>query len=408
MKKVYIFLTHSIDNVAGAQLYISRKMEYLASNGWVVDCYYHYQNEIMINNFVQYAGNYIPELHLKLSWVSEKRKKQIVNRIIKYSTSELVVIESHTISTAVWGEYFAEKLSAKHICYLLSEIFPTLSISMKSFFLYKKEQHLLFGICDKSIPILLKGYSDLENLGLAAVGSISCNVEDIYDERVENIRKADYNILSIGRLEKAYVPDMIQSIIEFANEFAQSVVNVYIIGSSRKKEVVDNVLCSLHEIPNIQCFYFGYTYPIPRSIFVKSDVCIASSGSVRVAFEEGVTAIAVDANDHQGIGVYGYTTKETLFRNANEPPVKIADLLKQVLVYKKYSNEAVIHTRKGTIDYSEHQKIIDRPYGHTYYPVEEMGNVRDKFISLLGVKGLKMLVKTYKFMMRFPVLSHRS
>ena len=408
MKKVYIFLTHSIDNVAGAQLYISRKMEYLASNGWVVDCYYHYQNEIMIDNFVQYAGNYIPELHLKLSWVSEKRKKEIVARIIKYTASELVVIESHTISTAVWGEYFAEKLGARHICYLLSETFPTLSMSMKSFFLYKKEQHLLFGICNKSIPALLKGYSGLENLGLAAVGSISFTVEDIYDERVEKIRKADYNILSIGRLEKAYVPDMVQSIITFANEFARSVINVYIIGSSRKKEVVDNILCSLHKTPNIQCFYFGYTFPIPRSIFVKSDVCIASSGSVKVAFEEGVPTIAVDGNDHQAIGIYGHTTKETLFRNANEPPVKIADLLKQILVYKQYSNEAGIHIRKGTLDYYEHQKKIDRPYDHTYYPVEKMCNVRDKFISLLGGKGLKILVKTYKFMMRFSLSAHQN
>lgn len=408
MKKVYIFLTHSIDNVAGAQLYISRKMEYLVSNGWVVDCYYHYQNEIMINNFVQYAGNCIPELHLKLSWVSAKRKNEISNRIIKYSTFDSVIIESHTISTAVWGEYFAEKLGAKHICYLLSEIFPTISMSMKSFFSYKKEQYLLFGICNKSIPRLLEGYSGIDNLGLAAVGCTSFNVEDIYDERVKNIRKADYNILSISRLEKAYLPSMIQSIIEFAKEFSQSVINLYIIGGSRKKKVAENILYLLSEIPNIQCFYFGYTFPIPKSIFVKSDVCIASSGSVKVAFEERVPTIVVDANDHQAIGIYGHTTRETLFRNENEPPVKIVDLLKKVLIYKQYSNEVDIPAKKGIIDYSEHQKIIDQPYNRVYYPVEKMCNIRDKFISLFGGKGLKMFVKTYKFMMRFPLLTHQN
>lgn len=408
MEKTYIFLTHSIDNVAGAQLYISRKMEYLTSNGWGVDCYYHYQNEVMINNFAQYTENYIPELHLKLSWVSEKRKKEIVDRIINYRVSDLVVIESHTISTSVWGEYFAEKLRAKHICYLLSEVFPTISMPMKSFFLYKKEQHLLFGICNKSIPSLLKGCMNLDNLGLTAVGCTSFNVEDIYDERVEKIRKADYNILSIGRLEKAYVPNMIQSIIAFANGLPQSVVNVYIVGSSRQKKVTDHILCLLHETTNIRCFYFGYTFPIPRDIFAKSDVCIASSGSVKVAFGEGVPTIVVDAKDHEAIGVYGHTTKEILFRNENEPPVKVIDLLKKVLIYKQYANEVSIPAKNGIIDYSEHQKIIDQPYNHAYYPVEKMCNIRDKFISLLGSKGLKILVKTYKFMMRFPLLAHQN
>ena len=70
MKK-YVFLTTSIRNVGGAQLYISRKLDYLKENGWDVDVFFYNDGKVVIPNLECFKDNCVNELSCNFNWISK-------------------------------------------------------------------------------------------------------------------------------------------------------------------------------------------------------------------------------------------------------------------------------------------------------------------------------------------------
>lgn len=368
--KKYIFLTTAIRNVGGAQLYISAKINWLLSIGWDAEVFYFDKGEISIKNLARYDSNYTEELSIPFLASTKIVKKAVFKKIkLICKKCNCIIVESHTPELSLWGEYIANKVKAKHVSYFLSETFSKHIKRYSPFIKYKFDQNLLFGITDNSLSDFFG--DNFFGRRLIASGCSTNIVEDIIDDTVSQISKADFNILSLGRLEKSYISNMVKSIIKFADNNLEKSINVFLVGDSSDISTTNTVIYQLSGRDNIKCVFFGYKYPIPRIIFILSDVCIASAGSVRVASSEGVPTISIDTNDHESIGVFNYTTKNTLYRDGEELTTTV-QLLNDILLNNKYPRKQRI-SKEYNIDFTQHLKIIKDPFEYNYYKLSTLG-----------------------------------
>lgn len=389
--KQYIFLTNSIRNVGGAQLYTSNKIKWLESIGWEVNVFYSsLSGDIVLDNLKRFEKNYLPVLSLPFAIVDEKIRRRNANKVISVSASK-IIIECHITEYCFWGEYFGNLCGGMTICYPLSEDFPKLSQEERDFFFHKLKQNLLFGITDNSIPLMLGKSNLTEKRGLFAVGD-SCNLSD--EDYAIPLKEHAMTILSIGRLEKPYIPNMVSSIKKFVDRHKDSYFNIILLGDSKDKSIRKSIVTSLSECCNSKVFCTGYLNPIPKSIFQKCDVAIASSGCVRVTAQQGVYTISVDTNDHKAIGVYGITTDKTLFRK-EEKPQEIDVLLEEILIFKRYSKNDIKIVEEDS-DYSKHEEIINRYIPNVAYEMSFPLTIKDKIKRLLiSVLGCEIYLKYF-------------
>ena len=185
------------------------------------------------------------------------------------------------------------------------------------------------------------------------------------DERLSDLPQADYTILSLGRLDKPYIPFMVASIKEFSEKYNLNKINLIVIGDSQFR---DDLFEPLNSVSSINVIQLGSMSPIPQNVFTISDVAVATAGCVVLTSKNDVPTIAVDGNDFAAIGVMGYTTSNSLFRNSDEPPIEIKSLLEDILIKKKFPKRGFI-IKESEADYSAHQAIIDMDFDGVYYDV---------------------------------------
>ncbi len=382
--KQYIFLADSISHVGGSQLYVSSKVNWLESEGWQVTVFFErFSDDIVLDNLKRFRGNYLPALSVPFAIADEKTRKRTAKRVVPTS-GDKVIIECHLSNYCFWGEYFGNLCGGMTVCYPLSEAFAKMDQGERDFFFHKLKQNLLFGIADNSIPLMLGKCALTENRALSAVGC-KANVSD--EDYTLPIREDAKTILSFGRLEKYYIPNMVSSIKKFLNRHKDSFFNIVLLGDTTDQTVKDSIFSSLSECPNSMVFCTGYLNPVPKSIFEKSDVAIASAGSVKDAAAQGVLSISVDAFDYKAIGIYGVTTDKSLFRDG-EKPIEIDDLLEDILINNKYSRKDIKPVSRS-LDYSKHKEIIDRyapnvPYEIHFSPLTLKNKIKRVFISVVG------------------------
>lgn len=351
--KLFVFITPSIVNIGGAQLYIARKKGYLESLGWKVLIISCIEGEIIIPNLKDSMNVVIPMLKMPFNITNKSRRAKIKRRIV-IPAADLIVVEANTIALSIWSEYIFDESSIKKICYPLSEQFPSFSKDEINYLCFKLKQKLLYGITPKSIPMIL-GENLPYDTWLKAIGCRSNIVDDITNINIR-IPKADYTILSLGRLDKPYIPYAFASVRKFASENKYKRINLILVGDNNYNVYRDFSV----EEKNLNVIKTGALFPIPRTIFQNSNVAIASAGCVSVCTLEGVPTIVVDANDYKAIGIFKQTTNNSMFREQHEPQIEIVQLLNEVLIENKYKN--ITEMPDVSLDYSKHLEIIEQPY----------------------------------------------
>lgn len=389
----FIFLTDTIGNVGGSQLYTSHKVDWLESLGWKVNVFYErISGDVVLDNLKRFEKNWLPALSVPFAMASGKTRERNAKRVVPRTSADKVIIECHLPNYCFWGEYFGNLCGGMTICYPLSEGMAKMKKEELDFFSHKLKQNLLFGISDKSIPLMLGKSASTEHRGLLAVGAGSnLSDEDYAMPLVEHAK----TILAIGRLEKPYVPNMVSSIKRFLGRHKESNFNIILLGDSPDKTTRESIVSSLSECPNSNVFCTGYLNPIPKSIFKKCDVAIGSAGCVEVAARQGgVLTISVDSFDHMAIGVYGITTNETLFRK-DEKPQDIDALLEEILIENKYSGKDV-EFPVIVSDYSKHEEIINRYVPNVPYQMHFTLTAKDKIKRvLISLVGCEIYVKYF-------------
>ncbi len=323
-----------------------------------------------LNGGHPFLGNEFPNL------LSEMELDDRFNRVIKrmdylLADYNVIYIASQNQKLALWAEFFAKKLSAKHLCFFTTEEYRgpnTYFEEYMDFYKYKFMRNELFAL---NVKKLFEGYINIDNPDLYKPSFIEIEaVQDCHDERIERIQKKEWNIAYIGRSEKKYVPAIIRELSIFAQRHNDKSILFIMVGDAKcRLEVLNKYLLSL---PNVQVLLLGNMVPIPRELFKKLDVVIAGSGSAVRASWENVPTIVVDSEKCMSNGILGYTCfkEDVIFCREGKKQYTIRESLEDVLVYKTFlENDYKPVEYKNPWDY--YKRFLDcflsSPTDYQYY-----------------------------------------
>lgn len=397
----YIFITPSIVNIGGAEKYIYGKTDFLIRNGHQVTIFSYMEGQKILrfesDSYLHKELRFSPRIYRKqkLQWILELLESEIQVR-----DSKETLIETSTIALAEWGEILARKIGAKHFCFCLEENFNITRQTQYSFLKFKLERGELAGINKLSVPKMLSSFETMDNgaafvLSAASADPVGkCEVQNKY--LLQECRAVDYVIGSIGRTDKVLFKTLLAEVQAFAKKNDTRTFLLIFIGGPD----VDNSMLKKYERNNLLIRSIGYCFPIPLELLEKMDVNISTSGSVRVSARYDIPTISTSAKDASVLGIYNYTTLNTLFsENENEPRQDMEDYLSKILFDKYCENHEKIEKmellKQGEIDekYKQHLMYLEKSKGQrTYYPIEEIVyNQKEKVIKLLisvfGVDG---------------------
>lgn len=384
--KHYIFLTSSIARVGGAQLYIARKSNFLIENGWNVTVIHYVNGDLMIDYNKRISSELIYELGCSPTLFNSKQLDNILQKIFIPDTAEEIVVESHTINLAYWGEIIISRYRGKHLIYLLSEKIPFVDEATYKYLEFKYINNSLFGIT----PISLKQIFPSANDNLAFLNAIGCtsnNVEDLPNEVMDSYKKSDWNILSIGRLDKDYIAPTFESLAEYARKHENKKISIILVGGSYRKWNYNRAIKILKKYKNISISNVGYVWPIPMSCFYNSDLTIASSGSAIIAESTGAPVIVIDGKDLKPIGIYKRTTNSFVFRTPQEQPISLSSLLDDILIYKKYNKKNKPYINKP-LDYTSHMNAVLNCVSESY-PLNMLFISKESLLKRLIISIIK-------------------
>lgn len=333
--KRYVFFTNSIRNMGGGQMYIRNKVIFLKAHGWTPTVYYYTKGKILIPELQEFENNRKSELAFPISTVSVGKREQIINSIsAELNDAEECIIESHIYPGCYWMEDIAKRVNGRHLLFILHEHFPQLNSREEEYFKFKLDHGELMmspaGIKNR----LKKNWTNELFFRLPPYNNVTAplNYELDYDKTI-------YTILSLGRLDKPYIFPMIKEINSFC-EANDATVNLFFVGGAPDEKYITAIKSYLNTKNHIIPYFFGYMYPIPECIIKAANVAIASSGSILVPTAFKIPTIAIDTQDYMAIGIYGVTTNNTFIRKA-DTQYQTSELLKDVLIDKKYSSEDI-------------------------------------------------------------------
>ncbi|MBW7676615.1 glycosyltransferase family protein [Chryseobacterium chendengshani] len=334
-------MTQSIGDLGGSQLYTVRRIKHLLKRNIKV-CVVAGSNDnfTLQKEFEGIDILIVPEINFLPSMFTKARWKSVVQKIVSFlQVNRYDVIESHSISTGVYAELVSKQTKSKNIIYLLNEdkVKNEDGINFNNFFNFKLKRNELFGVSSKSLEIILnRSLSEKENNFINIpfdLEEISGNESlSIIDEVTGN--DADLKILSIARLDKTYLVNLIEEIIELAKERYDLKFLLVIIGNSSDARILESLKSRNPNLKNLAIFFPGYVHPIPSILFKKVDIFIGQgTASVNSISQRCATAI-IDPRDNKSPGFLGVDTNNFGYPEKDVPNRSIKEILQQVILDK--------------------------------------------------------------------------
>lgn len=327
--KTFIFLTSTIEVAGGCQCYVARKAEYLESEGWnvlVVSPGYKYsKKKCLINSLNKYRRNHNHFIgvgpHRLISIVERWGMHNMMSMINeKWIEGAPIVIESHDSSTAMWGELLAKRYGAQHVFWGMNEDYRggyggdalyLEKIDLFKFKFYRKEIFCSYDVLQR----LFEGILNIEQKDAIIPWIDEDPFQDVNYEKVDEIKKSDYNICHIGRGEKKYVPYVLDAVGKFADKHPDSTVQLINVGNL---DCLSEKVASFNiKHPNSFITELGYLFPLPKNLIEKVNIIIACSGTARHSAEEGALVVVADAETGASIGLLGYDTNSSIYSDGH-------------------------------------------------------------------------------------------
>ena len=349
-KKLYLILFGRLNGIGGGRLYVAGKVEYLKKLGWEVQCFSEMYCSREDSSIVPLFNEYIKKGNGEFTFLQmppyrfrKEEQELFLNLLIaQIGISNLndyeIIVESCDCTLHFWGELLAARIGARHFCVMYHENYWQTYYDNREFFYFKWKRNELIAF-DKALKLAFKGYKNMINTLYDMPNTIheADPIKDV-DFPIDKIPKRDYNICHIGRIEKNYVPYVIEGVAEFAKRHPDKTISFIFVGKIDERK--NFIIKTLGQIDNVELIALGDMYPIPRILFSKIDVVCAISHSAHLAANEGtLTIVGIADNPQRTPGVLGYDTEKIVFGEGNFSYVEALEnvLVKRLYDGKKYS-----------------------------------------------------------------------
>lgn len=392
--KHYIILTSGIFEMGGAEMFTANKCKYLKSKGWDVRVYFYRKfGELKIQGLAAFKENCIPELLFGITYITKNRRSEIISQICRgINNGDEVVVESHIINLAYWGELIAKHCGGKSILNAMEENIDPFSEKEATFVEYKlKRWEILNAVGTKTLHRYFNDrYKDEYAQYTHNCMRAFCSNVVSDDETSLNLPSEGQSIMSIGRLDKPYIMPMFEEIKKFVSRNKDKKYNVLVIGGSPDGSVEKNVEALFANESNVALYMYGYVFPVPRNLINKADVGVATANSILVTADQGIPTIAMDIHDFQPIGIYGRTSKNQFTRD-DEPILPVSTWLSEVLDLGKYPKiaptEMDVEAELERVFGKQVEFLALSPNDHQYYDVEgvypQTAYIKNQFKKLI-------------------------
>lgn len=393
-KKRYIFITDSINMVGGIQFWLVGKTKYLESQGW--DVYVLFSDigkhqHAVVTSLDKYLDGQIPGLALPPCVYPKPMRERILIKMKKIvaskGDSDETIIETHSPVGALWAEPFAERLNGKHVMFICNEKYHgpgTWYDPFIEFFDFKHRRKELAGEVNGEIQKLFADYKTVSPEQDYIFLLDDDPVHEVINERVEALTRKDWNICYIGRPNKSYVPNVLEGVTNFSKSHTDKEIHFIIVGDcSEIRAKIDDLMSPLN---NVTITELGNVVPIPKSLFTKTDVVIAGSGSARCAVYAGVPTILANPDTNLASGLLGYDIHGDYIFCKTEIEGSFDKHLERVFVDKIQEKESFDFIPKQGPDVCTIQNlqlISESIQKKEYYPSELLFN--KKYINLRAI-----------------------
>ena len=327
-EKIYIFIMHTVYTIGGTQMYVLGKSRYLHSQGW--KCYglfyaEDYEDDGIFHDSVEYLTPvkgcfFLAEPPYRMSRTRQDVLLEQILRKIHLSKPEAyenaeIIVETFFPSSLYWGELLAARVHGRHFFCGVQEAYRYFGATYEDnldFFYFKWKRNEII-TSEALLKNLFNGYKNVEKFLVEIPDTVREQdpIQDVFNEKVEQIQRADWNICHIGRIEKDYVVHVIKGVGELAKHHRDKKINFIFVGDAERR--MDMLKEIFEDLPNVNLIFLGVLAPIPRSLFSKVDVVCAISQSARFAANEDTLTIVASAPHPEGTpGVLGYDTKEQI------------------------------------------------------------------------------------------------
>lgn len=393
--KTYIFFTGGIEGINGVVIYLDNKIKYLIDVGYRVVIISPNSGTVFVNNLEKYAVNlpfmkYYPSSYNK--YKLQSYIEEIMNLIGVYRP-ENTIIESHNYNLSCWGELIAQKMSCRHIHLLVTENPKIWTDEFYNFMKFKFRRHELFGMNEKTIPMLMKDRIHIDVSDKYLLKTPCDNtVQDVDSEFLDQIDPSvDYRICSVSRFDKPYVIPMIDQVEDFCRE-KRCTVQLFLIGGVYHEENLKKIQERLANNAYIKYVFTGFQYPVSLSLLHAMDAAIGCAGSVLTTYRAGIPTIPLDVSDFKPVGIFGLTTNNTHYKEPNQKDMTLTELLTRVLIDKEVVTQE-ISPEYGNLsaEFDVHfQKFVECETKMEYfdvYPVVNEGGSYRRRMSVMHLIG---------------------
>ena len=395
MKK-YVFLTQSISGITGNQRYVNNKCKLLRESGWEVIVLWNYNiSPVQLEHVKCFDSKEFIHHELKFypSWFSEKERNRILSRLASViGFADQIVIESNKLELGAWGELLANKLHCKHINFITTEGIRIRNQSTFDYCYSKLQKYEFFNINPAAVTYFFSNFGPVEspeNHYWSATPGVE--VVEYSFPAFDELPPADYTITHFGRY-KGYFPNLISELKAFTTCHQDKHFNIFFLGNSIPQE---DIMTSLNQ-SNVHIAFHPEVLVIPKQVFDRSDVIIATAGCASLASWYMPNVIAMDVVNMRPLGLLRRTTNDSNTAS-NNAGWSISQWLESLLI--KRQTYPLLETQRSPHRFAYQMEFVDK-CDYNYIDstkVEEQMTRHDRLYAFLVRFGLYRVVEFFYF-----------
>ncbi|EPC09181.1 glycosyltransferase [Fusobacterium ulcerans] len=338
MKKIiYIIITPRLSSLGGAELYAIRRAEYLKEKKIEV---------ILIAQEVNSKALKLGKIRvleieelISDSIFSRKTQLEKINRYIENNFNDFdeVYIETNFLRHVFLGEKIAKKYFGRHLFYMLveMELYKTKYIELLRF---KLDRNEMIGVNNRTLDISLgKYWNNKYEENYVNVGFSKKEIEEDHNFDKKYIKNKNFRILTISRLEKTYVENLIKDVIKLSTKYSNVNFELTIIGDSKNKIIRKKLENKYKTQKNFIINFLGYIYPLKKNYFYESDIFVGMGTAAISGIAMGCATICIDPRNNKASGYFGVDTNNCAY-SKNDKTYEIFELIEKIILNPNLKN----------------------------------------------------------------------